>query len=339
MARKQRKGKKPNASKAKGGFVLLYRKLRNNPRYRQSGFVQVWIHFLLSARFQPGRELFDGKLVTLAPGQFISSRREICESTGLSGGMVKRLISDLQSDQQIDQLAGRKHSMFTVRNWQEYQGGDPVVDPPVDQQLIHDRSMTDPSLIHESQNPQAGVQKNDPNNETRNTRNNVPKSNSGGTGDSVKGGTTVPVGGVDGKRLWEEGARELLGVSAQDASSVLVVPEFEPLPEGAFQRELEQMLKVAKRERARVESSEAACVWREVERDGFADDVEWYENALRNDGLPVERRAKLEREFAALKAGRLVRVRGPLTAQAVEVIGAWSRRIEELEKAIAGVKR
>lgn len=161
-----------------------------------------------------------------------------------------------------------------------------------------------------------------------------PKSKSGGTGDSVKGGTTGPVGGEVHRGIAEGG-----GSLAQDASAVLVVPEFEPVPEGMFRRELEPMLAEARKSRARVESSPAACVWREVEREGFAEDVAWHENLLAGDGLSVDRRAKLEREFAALKAGRMVRVRGPLTAQAVAVIGAWSRRIEELEKAIAGVRR
>lgn len=155
----------------------------------------------------------------------------------------------------------------------------------------------------------------------------VPKSNSGG-GDGYREGG--PSSAQD----------DPLRVPVEESDAgLLVVPEFEPLPEGMFQRELEPMLKAARWEKARVESCDAACVWREEQRNGYDDDVEWYQNELRRDDLPADRRQKLEKEFEALKASRMVRVRGPLKAEAVAVIRAWSARIEEIDKALKGVKR
>jgi hypothetical protein len=120
---------------------------------------------------------------------------------------------------------------------------------------------------------------------------------------------------------------------------VLTVPVFEPLPAGAFQREMEGMLEKARKARAKVEASEAACVWLEKKREGYEEDVEWYKATLGHSQLDEARREKLNRELKQLEESKMVRVRGPLKAQAVEVLGAWSRRIEQLEKAIAGVKR
>lgn len=170
---------------------------------------------------------------------------------------------------------------------------------------------------------------------------NVPKSKSVGVGE-------IQEGGAHGARREDREERLEGGVSgAQDVqvpgaeldAGVMTVPEFEPLPAGAFQRELEGMLKEARKARAKVEASGAACVWVDKEREGYAEDVVWYENALEDNAIDDARREKLKRELAQLTVTRLVRVRGPLKAQAVAVLGAWSKRIEELEKAIAGVKR
>lgn len=135
------------------------------------------------------------------------------------------------------------------------------------------------------------------------------------------------------------GAQDVQVPGAELDAGILTVPEFEPLPDGMFRRELEPMLKEARKARARVESCAGAYVWKEQQREGYEEDVAWYRNELASDGLAEERRTKLEREFWELEEGRLVRIRGAMKAQAVAVLGAWSRRIEELEKALAGVKR
>lgn len=152
----------PKRKGDKGGWLRLHRKIRAHPRYRDSEFIHVWIHFLLSAEFKERSDFFDGKPIKLQPGQFISSRREISEMTRVNSAKVLRVINDLLSDQQIEQQAGKKHSMFTVMNWRKYQENDPSDDPSDDPQMIHDRSMTDPSLIHENQNHKAGVRKSEP---------------------------------------------------------------------------------------------------------------------------------------------------------------------------------
>lgn len=145
-------------------------------------------------------------------------------------------------------------------------------------------------------------------------------------------------GGAEGARREDRGGLAERG-AASGQSAPLLVPEFEPLPEGMFRRELEPMLRDARKARARAESCDVACVWREVERENFAEDVAWHEAELQRADLSGERREKLGRELEALKASRMVWVRGPLTAQAVVVVRAWSARIEEIERALAGVRR
>lgn len=151
---------------------------------------------------------------------------------------------------------------------------------------------------------------------------NVPTGNSVGVGEIQEGGDAT--------------SRNL---SPEDGVTALVVPEFEPLPDGMFRRELEPMLKEAKRARAKVEACESSCVWHEQERPNFAEDVAWYENEIGCEATNDERRERLKRELEKLRSSRMVRVQGPLKAEAAKVIRAWSVRIGEIEKAMAGVKR
>ena len=326
---KPRKVAKATATERRGGFLLLYRKLKENPRYKQSGFVQVWIHFLLSARFQPGRELFDGKPITLKAGQFISSRREIAEATGLSGGMVKRLISDLQVDQQIDQLPGKKHSMFTVLKWAEYQGGDPLVDPQVDQRLIHDRSMTDPRLIHEPEIPQAGVDKNDANKETREQGNNDPKSNRG------EGGRVVKEGG--NLRYGAKIAGGVLGKGGSGAQAAFVVPVFEPIAKGTFPRELERAALAVRNQVKALKAREDAWEWTEEPDADVARAIEVTQGRLAKCEDATQRE-RLEDALRGLESKRTRRVKGKMVPAALAVLEAWNDRALKIEMAMAGAR-
>lgn len=269
--------------------------------------LRLWAHCQVSRRWQ-FPNMTPEQLAALCEWQ---DHKPACHTALLKAGFIKRMEGGGFEAHQWDEQNSR-----LVHNWKQGpNGGRPK------------KQGGKGPKKGENGNPQEtqGFSSNNPaktDKRREEKRRYDPTSNSGGTGVGVEGGRVGVVGAANG-----------------DVESGLEVPEFEPLPEGMFRRELEPMLHEARKARARVESSEVACVWREVERAGYAEDVEWYEGALKSDELSAERREKLERELAAVRAGRMVRVRGPLTARAVEAVRKWSRRIEELEKAIAGVKR
>lgn len=136
-----------------GGWLRLHRKLRQHARYRDSAYVHLWVHFLLSAEFKERPAIFNGKAILLKPGQFIGSRSALALATGMSEGTVARKISELKSDQQIDQRTSNKSSLFTVMNWKRYQADD----QPEDQQTISKRSANDRPAISKTQHRKAGV--------------------------------------------------------------------------------------------------------------------------------------------------------------------------------------
>jgi len=106
------------------GWVKLHRRLLNHPRFKDPNWVAVWVYLLLNATHRPYRVNFDGRLVELQPGQLVTGRLAIADATGAHESKVKRLLKMMKNDQQIDQQAGVKGSIITVRNWQTYQDSD-----------------------------------------------------------------------------------------------------------------------------------------------------------------------------------------------------------------------
>jgi hypothetical protein len=107
-----------------GGWIKLHRALLTSPRAKDPEWLAVWIFCLLSACWKPTGALFNGKSVMLQPGQFISSRIEIADATGVKASKVYRVLESMKTDHQIEQQAGAKHSLFTVLNWHSFQSNE-----------------------------------------------------------------------------------------------------------------------------------------------------------------------------------------------------------------------
>lgn len=122
------------------GWIKLHRKLEDNPRYKDPDWLAVWVHFLFRATHAPRRAIWDGKNIELKPGQFISGRYQIAENTGVHASKVQRVLQIMKIDQQIDQQAGAKSSVFTVLNWEQYQQFDQQNDqPPISKRSASDQ--------------------------------------------------------------------------------------------------------------------------------------------------------------------------------------------------------
>ena len=106
------------------GWVKLHRKLRDHPRAGDPDWVAVWHWMLLEAAYEPRRVLFSGQVVVLKPGQFTAGRHQIAKATGVSESKVRRVIDAMKTDQQIDQRTSNAYSLYSIINWESYQGLD-----------------------------------------------------------------------------------------------------------------------------------------------------------------------------------------------------------------------
>ncbi len=125
------------------GWIKLHRQLLDHEHYTDSARLHVWLHLLLKATHKPIERTFNGRRITIQPGQLITGRKSISRDTGIHESKVQRILKRLRSEQQIDQQTGNRSSLVTVRNWNQYQateqqpehqptGQRPADGPPAD---------------------------------------------------------------------------------------------------------------------------------------------------------------------------------------------------------------
>lgn len=138
------------------GYIRLYRRLRDHPRFGDPGWLSVWVFLLLNATHRPFEKLWDGRTVTLKPGQLITGRHAIAKATGVNPSKVYRVLESLKTEQQIEQLAGAKSSIITVLNWERYQYSEQQSGQQASKKQAADEQQA--STIQEGENKETGKQ-------------------------------------------------------------------------------------------------------------------------------------------------------------------------------------
>lgn len=104
------------------GWIKLHRKVLENPIVcKDSDHLAVWIYLLLNATHESYPALFRGQKITLEPGQLITGRKSISNKLSVSESKTKRILIELESDQQIDRQRSNQSSLITILNWDKYQ--------------------------------------------------------------------------------------------------------------------------------------------------------------------------------------------------------------------------
>ncbi len=111
-----------------GGWIKLHRKIKEKGYYKNSSYVHLWVHLLLSANHKPREFMFNGNIVVIKEGQLLTGRKRLSEDTGISESTIERILKLLETEQQIGQQKTTKHRIITILKWREYQIVDSVVD-------------------------------------------------------------------------------------------------------------------------------------------------------------------------------------------------------------------
>ena len=134
----------------KGGFICLWRSLLNNPIWFNSTPEQalIMITLLLVANWKEQKYDIYGKIITLKPGQFITSYSEIAKLTGM-GVSVRNVRTGIDRFEKLGFLTRevtRRGSLITIVNWRKYQDINYEDDKATDIELTSDRQATDKRL-------------------------------------------------------------------------------------------------------------------------------------------------------------------------------------------------
>lgn len=114
---------------AKEGYIKLYRKMMKWGWYTDTNAKCVFLHLLFLAQYEAC--FYRG--VKLDVGQAVTSIREIATQTGISVQSVRTALEHLKSTQEITQSPHGKFSVFTVKNYSEYQGDNTTANNQVTQ--------------------------------------------------------------------------------------------------------------------------------------------------------------------------------------------------------------
>ena len=101
-------------------YIKLYRSLIDWEWYRNINTKVLFIHMLLKANWKDGR--FEGKIIPR--GSFVSSLSRLSEETDLTIREVRTAISHLETSGELTSKRHSKYSVFTIKNYDLYQGSD-----------------------------------------------------------------------------------------------------------------------------------------------------------------------------------------------------------------------
>jgi len=105
------------------GFIKLHRCLKQSAFYKDSEYVHLWVHLLMSVNRTQKRLKVDktNQYIVLLPGQVLTSRDKLSEQTGISSSKIQRILKSFESEQQIEQQTFSKYRVISITKWQQYQ--------------------------------------------------------------------------------------------------------------------------------------------------------------------------------------------------------------------------
>ncbi len=130
---------------ADGGWIKVYRKIRQSFVWTDANQLKLWLLILMKASHDGNRFLFNGQQVDVSSGQFVTGRDAIASEFNagakpvqrVSGRQLWRWIKLFEKEQMLSIKSNTKYSVITVINWGEYQEDD--------QRL----SIASPSSVHQ----------------------------------------------------------------------------------------------------------------------------------------------------------------------------------------------
>lgn len=126
------------------GFIYLHRKLLENPICQKPAYLSLWIILLLKASYAEKEMIWDGGIIKLEAGQFITGRKKLSMETGIPESTIERALDYMEkSGQQIKQQKNNRFRIITIVNWSKYQKNGQQMDTKTDSKRTTDGQLAD----------------------------------------------------------------------------------------------------------------------------------------------------------------------------------------------------
>lgn len=106
------------------GWIKIHRSMLDKGWFIDSHAVHLWIYLLMKASHKPKEHLWNGQIVMLKPGEFITGRIRISQDTGIQESKVERLLNLFTTTGQIEQQTTSTSRLISILNYEKYQEGE-----------------------------------------------------------------------------------------------------------------------------------------------------------------------------------------------------------------------
>jgi DNA replication protein DnaD len=114
------------------GYIMLHRKIRESWVYSDKFAFFVWVDMLMTANYKDNKIMYDGQLITVKRGSFISSERKLAEKYKCSRSRIRRILNAFKKDGMLDTKSVEnsatkrttKGTVYSLRNYNDYQTFD-----------------------------------------------------------------------------------------------------------------------------------------------------------------------------------------------------------------------
>jgi hypothetical protein len=106
------------------GFIKIHREILDHWCYQDPAIFKLWLTILLLASHKEKSAPFDGGIIELKPGMFITSRPALARRSGVHQSKINRVLKWFETEQQIEQRKTKKCRVISVLNWEKWQVGE-----------------------------------------------------------------------------------------------------------------------------------------------------------------------------------------------------------------------
>lgn len=117
------------------GWIKLHRQLQECPIWYGERFSkgQAWVDLLLLANHSDKKILFNGEMMTIQRGQYLTSTVKLAEKWGWNRKTVSSYLKMLENDKMIVKESDNTRTLITIENYEVYQGYDETDGQPIGQ--------------------------------------------------------------------------------------------------------------------------------------------------------------------------------------------------------------
>ena len=105
-----------------GGWIKLYRLIRQNWIWEDAEKLKWWLDILLQANHQERKVLLGNDIITVERGSFHTSIMKLSERWKADRKTVKKFLDLLEKDRMITLKTSKKGTTLKVSNYEDYQG-------------------------------------------------------------------------------------------------------------------------------------------------------------------------------------------------------------------------